>query len=233
MPAGGCKSRLLKIMKKKILLSFSLLLSIASFAQHITYGAAAGVTIADMRGDAVKNVAQLLDFTNGIVSTRPVSGYYGGGYTNIPVGNNLSVEPGLYYAVKGYQLSGNYSVKGIAFLSANATSRLNISYIDFPVLLKANFNGLQVFAGPQVSYLTNASLKTTAGIAGFNLLNSNKNVSNQFNRWDVAVTGGVGYQFTNGIRITAAYDRGLSKVNAGQNIAAYNQVFKIGAGVSF
>jgi Outer membrane protein beta-barrel domain len=220
-------------MKKKILLPFSLLLSVASFAQHISYGTAAGTAIAGMRGDAVRNVEQLLNFTNGIISTRSVTGYYAGGYTNIPVGNNLSVEPGLYYAVKGYQLSGAYSVKGIDILSGNATARFSIAYIDMPVVLKASFNGFQVFAGPQVSYLTNASLKTSAGIAGFNLLNSELDVSSKFNRWDVAVTGGVGYQFTNGIRITAAYDRGLSKVTAGQNTAAYNQVFKIGAGISF
>lgn len=145
----------------------------------------------------------------------------------------ISVEPALYYSTKGYELSGTYTVKGIDILSANATARLNANYIDMPVLLKASFNGLQIFAGPQISYLTNASLKTSAGIAGFNLLNSNMDVSKQFNRWDVGVTAGLAYQFTNGIRITAAYDRGLSKVNAGQNIKSYNQGFKIGAGISF
>ena len=220
-------------MKKKILLSLSLFFSIASFAQHLTYGAAAGVQISSMRGDAVKNMEQLLNFTNGIVSTKSVTGFYAGGYTNIPVGNNFSVEPALYYSTKGYELSGTYTVKGIDILSANATARLNANYIDMPVLLKASFNGLQIFAGPQISYLTNASLKTSAGIAGFNLLNSNMDVSKQFNRWDVGVTAGLAYQFTNGIRITAAYDRGLSKVNAGQNIKSYNQGFKIGAGISF
>lgn len=220
-------------MKTKILLSISLFFSIASFAQPITYGASAGINIANMRGDAVQNMQQLLNFTNGIISTKPITGYYAGGYANIPVGNNFSVESGLYYTAKGYQLSGTYSVKGINILSANASARLNSSYIDMPILLKANFNGFQIFAGPQVSYLTNASLKTTAGIAGFNLLNSKMDITSQFNRWDIGVTGGVGYQFTNGMRITAAYDRGLSKVNAGQSLAAYNQGFKIGAGIRF
>jgi hypothetical protein len=220
-------------MKNKILLSIGLLSSISSFAQHINYGAAAGVNISNMRGDAVKNMQQLLNFTNGIVSTKAVTGYYAGGFVNIPVGNNFSVEPALYYTAKGYQLNGSYSVKGIDILSANATAKLNSSYIDMPVLLKANFNGLQVFAGPQVSYLTGASLIATAGIAGFNLLNSKMDVSKQFNKWDIGFTAGVGYQFANGVRITAAYDRGLSKVNAAQSLSAYNQGFKIGAGISF
>ena len=220
-------------MKKKILLTLSLFLSIASFAQRITYGASAGVTIYNMRGQAVNNLQQLLNFTNNIITTKPVTGFYGGGYTNIPVGSNLSLEPGLYYSTKGYEISGSYSVKDISILTASATARLRTTYIDLPVLLKANFNGLQVFAGPQLSYLANANLNTKAGIAGFNLLNSSMDVTNQFNRWDAAVTGGIGYQFSNGLRITAAYERGLSRVDAGKNTQSYNQGFKIGAGFSF
>lgn len=220
-------------MKKKILLSASLFLSLASFAQHITYGASAGVAVYNMRGEAVNNLKQLLNFTNDIITTKPVTGFYGGGYTNIPVGNNLSIEPGLYFSQKGYELSGSYTVKDISILTASATASLRTSYIDFPVLLKADFNGLQVFAGPQLSYLTKANLNTRAAIAGFNLLNGNMDITNQFNRWDAGVTGGVGYQFTNGMRITAAYERGLSKADAGKNTASYNQGFKIGAGFTF
>lgn len=186
-----------------------------------------------MRGQAVNNLQQLLNFTNNIITTKPVTGFYGGGYTNIPVGSNLSLEPGLYYSTKGYEISGSYSVKDISILTASATARLRTTYIDLPVLLKANFNGLQVFAGPQLSYLANANLNTKAGIAGFNLLNSSMDVTNQFNRWDAAVTGGVGYQFTNGLRFTATYERGLSKVDAGKHTQSYNEGFKMGAAFSF
>jgi len=220
-------------MKKKILLSVSLFVSIASFAQRITYGASAGVTVYNMRGQTVDNLKQLLNFTNDIITTKPVTGFYGGGYTNIPVSGNLSLEPGLYYSTKGYELNGSYTVKDISILTASATATLRTSYIDLPVLLKANFNGLQVFAGPQVSYLTGAKLTTKAGVAGINLLNSSMDVANQFNRWDAGITGGIGYQFTNGLHITAAYERGLSKVDAGKNTQSYNQGIKIGAGFTF
>ncbi len=220
-------------MKKKCILPILLCCSISSFAQHITYGASAGAGIYSMRGDAVKNMQQLLNFSDGIVQTKAVTGYYAGGFANIPVGNIFSVEPGLYYSSKGYEISGNYTVKNFSLLSANASSKLQSAYIDMPVVLKANFNGLQVFAGPQLSYLTNASLKTTAGIAGFNVLNNTMNVTSQFNRWDVAATAGVGYQFSNGIRLSAAYERGLRKVNAAQNIQSYNQGIKLGAAFRF
>jgi hypothetical protein len=220
-------------MKKKILLFAGLFFSMTSFAQHITYGASAGVGIYNMRGDAVNNIKQLLNFTNDIIRAKPVTGFYGGGYANIPLMNNLSVEPGLYYSQKGYEVSGSYTLKDIEILTASAAAKLRSSYIELPVLLKANFNGLQVFAGPQISYLTNAKLNTSASLAGFNLLNKSIDVTNQFNKWDAGVTGGVGYQFANGLRITGAYERGLSKVDAGKNAASYNQGFKIGAAFSF
>lgn len=221
------------IMKKKILFSMSLFVSIASFAQQIHYGVGAGITSYNMRGAAAGNLNQVLSFTNGLVSTGPVTGFYGGGYANISVGNNLSVEPGLFYSTKGYSVNDAYAVKGINLLSANASASLHSAYIEMPLLLKADFNGLQVFAGPQLSYLTNAKVKTKAGLLGVNLYNGSIDVTNQLNRWDAAITGGVAYQFSNGIRLTASYDRGLSKVDAGQNIKSYNQGFKIGAGMSF
>lgn len=220
-------------MKNNLLLSVSLFLSMGCYAQTVTYGAGAGVTVSSMRGDAIKNMQQLLNFTNGIVTTKPVAGFYAGGFTNIPVGSNFSVEPGLYYSSKGYEIAGTYSVKGIGLLSAQASSRLQSNYIDIPVLLKADFNGFQLFAGPQVSYLTNAKLITKAGVLGFNLLNNKIDVTGQLNRWDVAVTAGAGYKFSNGIRLTASYERGLSKVNAGQSLQTYNQGIKIGAAMSF
>lgn len=221
-------------MKKKILLSLGLLLSIISFAQNkITYGGAAGVSIYNMRGETISELKQLLNFTDGIITTNSVTGIHGGGYVNIPVGGNLSLEPGLYYTSKGYQQKGSYTVKDISILSADATSTLRSNYIDLPVLLKANFNGLQVFAGPQVSYLTNANLNTRATVAFYNLLNNNMDVTNRFNRWDAGVTGGAGYQFGNGLRLTATYERGLMRADAAKNSQLFNQGIKISAGFSF
>lgn len=221
-------------MKNKILLVIALFIaSIKTNAQQVSFGAAAGVTNYRISGQMADNLNQFLNFSNGIISTKPVTGFYAGGFTSIPVNEIFSLEPGLYYSSKGYQMSGSYSVKNFDILSANATAGLQTNYIDMPVLLKANINGLQVFAGPQFSYLTNASLNTNASVAGFTLLNNKTDISNRFNKWDVGVTGGLGYQLANGMRITAAYDRGLSKVDAAQNMKSYNQGFKIGVGMRF
>ena len=221
-------------MKKQILLILSIVISTLSFSQsNISFGGRVGLSSAGMRGNAVNNLNNLLDFGNGMITTRNVTGFFGGVYTTIPLDNTISIEPALYYSQKGYELKGELNLKGMDFLGANAKAQLLSQYVDIPILLKANLGGLQIFAGPQFSYLAHADLKTTAGVLGFNLLNSKIDATQQFNRWDAAVTGGIGYQFSNGINLMASYDYGLSKLDANKNINAYNSAVKIGLGISF
>ena len=208
--------------------------SVITFSQTTpSFGIRAGVSSASMKGDAASSLNDLLDFTNGRITTGNHTGFFGGGYVSIPVTEQFSVEPALYYTQKGYELRGELNVKGLDFLGANAKAKLTSSYIDLPILLKGNFNGFQVFAGPQISYLTKADLRTTAGLLGFNLLNKTMDATEQFNRWDAGVTGGVGYQFANGLNISAAYDHGLSRADKNKNMEAYNRSFKVGLGISF
>jgi hypothetical protein len=221
-------------MKKQILLLISIVISTLTFAQvNISGGIRAGLSYAGMHGDAVKSLNKLLDFADGMITTGNRTGFFAGTYATIPVTDMISLEPALYYSQKGYELIGALNVKGMEFLNANAKAQLQSHYVDMPVLLKANISGLQLFAGPQVSYLLQADLKTTAGVLGFNLLNSKMDATQQFNRWDVGVTGGIGYQFANGINVMAAYDHGLSKADANKNFDSYNRSFKVGIGLSF
>jgi hypothetical protein len=220
-------------MKNKILLILSLAFSTISFAQvQPTFGVKAGISSTGIRGDAADNFTNLLDFSKGNVTTNDHVGFFAGGYATIPMSENFSIEPGIYYAQKGYELNGQLNLKGLDFLGANAKAALLTQYVDVPVLLKGNFNGFQIFAGPQFSYLTKADLKTTAGVLGINLLNKTIDATSQFNRTDVSVTGGIGYQFTNGVNISASYDYGLSKVDKNTNVEAYNRGIKLGIGIS-
>ena len=221
-------------MKKQFLLAATLFVFSISFAQtKPSFGIRAGLSSSSMKGDAVNSLQNLLDFTNGAITTGSRKGFFAGAYASIPLADKLSVEPALYYTQKGYAMNGELNIKGAEFLGVNAKAQLNSTYIDIPVVLKANLGGLQVFAGPQVSYLAKADLKTTAGVLGFNLLNNTTDATQQFNRWDAGITAGLGYQLANGVNIMAAYDHGLSKADAGQNMNAYNRAFKVGLGFSF
>jgi opacity protein-like surface antigen len=228
-------------MKKQFLFVLAILISTISFAQKYTqvktdpakptFGVRAGVLSSGIRGEASSNLSDLLSFTNGMVTKSNHTGFFAGAYASIPVSDGISLEPGLFYSQKGYDLNGELTIKGLGFLGANAKAKLQSDYIDIPVLLKANISGLQLFAGPQFSYLSKANLHSTAGLLGINLLNNDMDVTGQFNRWDVGVTGGIGYKLTNGININASYDYGLSKLDKNQNTNAYNTAFKIGLGI--
>lgn len=227
-------------MKKHFLFIVSLIVSTISFAQsnsstpsQVSFGVRAGGLSSGITGDASNNLSNLLSFTNGMVIPKNVIGYYAGAFATIPVSDMISLEPGVSYAQKGYELGGELNIKGLGFLGANAKAKLQTQYIDIPVVLKLNTGALYVFAGPQFSYLSKAQLNTTAGLLGINLLNTNMDVTNQFNRWDVAITGGLGYTITKGVSLTASYDYGLSKIDANQSTKAYNTAIKVGIGVSF
>jgi hypothetical protein len=221
-------------MKKQLILAATLFLSTLAMAQTKTsFGIRAGLSNARLQGDAVTHLNNLVELADGMVTSGSRTGFFAGTYASLPVSEIFTVEPAVYYAQKGYALQGNLAMKGMEFLGAGAQARLNLHYIDVPVLLKANINGFQVFAGPQVSYLAQADLRTTAGVLGINLLNNNLDATTQFNRWDAGVTGGIGYQFANGVNLTAAYDHGLSRVDANKSLNSYNRAFKVGVGFRF
>ena len=209
------------------------MLLFAQQKQDITFGVKAGLSSSNVKGDAMQSLQSLLDFTDGMVKTESRTGFYGGVDVNIPLGNTFSFAPGIMYAQKGVSMKGELGIKGIEFLGVNAGAELQNDYLDIPMLVKANVGGLEVFAGPQFSYLMNSKLKTQAGLLGINLLNKTFDVSDQFNKWDASLTGGIGYKFNNGLSLSASYDHGLSKLDNSKSVNAYNRSFKVGVGFSF
>src|SRR5436190_18851861 len=99
-------------MRKKILLICSLAFSTAIFAQiKPSFGIRAGVSSATMRGEAANSLNDLLDFAQGNITTNGHTGFFGGGYINIPLSEQLSVEPDLYYSQKGYEFKVELNLK--------------------------------------------------------------------------------------------------------------------------
>jgi hypothetical protein len=235
-------------MKKQFLFALALMFSSLSFAQvrtakvnplqvkatpaKQTFGVRAGILSSGIRGEAAGNLEDLLSFADGMITTNNRLGFYAGVYATIPFAGGISFEPGVSYSQKGYELTGSIEGKTIGFLGANAKAKLQTEYIDIPAVLKADLGGgLQIFAGPQFSYLMKANLNTTAGLLGIDLLSNKMDVTNNFNRWDVGLTGGIGYKLSNGFNINASYDYGLSKIDKNQNTKAYNHAFKVGVGI--
>lgn len=230
--AERSKPRSLCFMKKHLFFSSLLFLSVAAMAQStVSFGVRGGVVNSSIKGDAAQNLQSLIEYTGGALTTENKTGYFAGGFVNIPVSEQFSIEPGITYTQKGYTVRGQFGIDGKDLIGAK--SELTLGYVEVPVLAKANFSGLQLFAGPQVGYLTNAGLHTKAGALGFNFINDKRDVKDQFNDVDVSLTGGVGYQFANGLRLQASYDHGLSRINSGQSMEAYNRAVKVGIGFQF
>ena len=214
---------------KKIFTTLLLALGIsaATVAQNISYGVKAGVNFSDWRGDASASIQELIDLA-GFVDTRPNVGFHFGGHLIIPVNEMLTLEPGVLYAQKGMQITEILEDK--IFLPIQAKAVVKSHYLDIPIMAKVKVaQGFQVFAGPQVSYLMANRLKTKAGILGFNV-QENFPIDAGFRKFDVALAGGLGYQFANGTNISASYEHGLNSIDDGGFFNAYNRVLKASVG---
>ena len=221
-------------MKGKICLSIIGLIMIQNVNAQVSLGIRTGVNFAKWQGDDLRVIEDLIEKTDGYLVTKGKTGFHVGTYANIPISNVFSFEPGLQYSKKGYRLMGDLKIDALKFLAINAGAQVQSHYIDMPLTLKANVvKGLQVYAGPQVSYLVRSTLNAKLGVLGISIFNRGFGITERFSKVDLGLTGGLGYQFENGLNLQAGYDYGLSKLDKNNNYAVYNRVIKVSMGLSF
>ncbi len=224
---------------KKLALTFAVLLLAVIYSQaqvRVKYGIRAGTNVSSWQGETVQSLSSLLDATNGSVSTQSRFGFHAGGYASFRFGDRFAIEPGLQYSLKGVELNGRLAGNSamLDFLNANTTFRVQSHYIEMPVLAKVYLTeGLHLFAGPQVAYLVDNKLNARASVLGFSALNRTLNIRNRFQKWDFSGVAGVGYTFTNGVNVMAAYDYGFQRIDANSNFNTYNRAFKFSLGYEF
>ncbi len=220
-------------MKKLMLLSLLSLLffSVKSQAQDIQFGIKAGVNNAHWGGKATEGFSDIVSLGN-VMTMKNKTGFHIGAYAEIPVTTWLSIEPALLYSTKGQRVT--QSLLDGEVWSPNVTFSNNAHYIDLPVQAKIYLNeGFYLTVGPQVSYLVDNSVRAEAGIFGLDLLDRKIDVDGRFREFDFAVSGGAGYKFSNGINLSAAYDYGVSSLDKGGSLDAYNRVLKFSLGYTF
>lgn len=222
-------------MKIKIfvsILSCFLLINVAR--AQVSFGIRAGANFAKWQGDDLQVIEDLLDKTDGYLVTRGKTGYHVGGYVRIPISSRFSFEPALQYSKKGYSINGDFQIPALKSLGINVGARVQSHYIDIPLVLKANVaKGLQIYAGPQVSYMVRSTLNAKLGVLGISIFNRGIGITERFNKIDMGLTGGLGYEFDNGLNIQAGYDYGLTKLDKNDNWDAYNRVIKVSVGFTF
>ncbi|MHA7130948.1 porin family protein [Algoriphagus namhaensis] len=145
---------------------------------------------------------------------KPKSGFHVGAYYRAEAGF-FSVEPGIQYAMKGYETNNDQT---------GAKIDEQLSYVDIPVLVRLNFlPALNVFAGPQASVLVSRKYTDATGT----------NTSTEPIRgYDVAGVVGLGANLPLGINAQVSYDFGLTSLNY-FNTDVKNRVFKLSLGYDF
>ncbi len=207
---------------------------ITTASAQTTFGVSAGVVNSNWKGEAPNSLNNVVDLTNGFISTKSKTGFTIGGYANIPVSEKISIQPGLSYTERGYGMRGDLKIEALKFLGVNASANVESHYIDVPLAVKAEVaKGLSIYAGPQVSFLTKTNVHVKTSILGISLYNNKLDITDNFNRVDMGLTGGVAYQFDNGFNIKAGYDRGLTKLDKNDNFKAYNSALKLTVGFTF
>lgn len=181
---------------KKIILSLVLLAAITVVNAQVRVGVKAGLNLANITGSDA----------NGF---KTHANFHVGGLVNIPVSGGFSVQPELIYSGQG----AKEEFEG-------ESGKVNLSYINIPVLAKYTFNGgFYAETGPQLGFLVSAKEK----IGG-----QSQDIKDQIKSSDFAWGIGVGYQSEAGFGGGVRYNYGLGKLDKNSNSKVYNSVIQIG-----
>jgi opacity protein-like surface antigen len=207
----------------------------ASSTSGVRFGFRAGLNVADVQGDAATTFTNLAGYApDGTVTKQMRPGFYAGMYATLPIGASFAIEPGITYSEKGTVLKGTLPFPELDFLNANVTGTARLAYIDVPVLAKVFITpGFYLYAGPQASFLVSGKARVEAGALGFTAYKQDFDVSSQLRKVDFAAVGGLGYQFNNGLGLSAGYDYGLTSLDKNNYFDAQNRVIKVGLNYSF
>lgn len=176
------------------------------------------------------NINENADYSDG--NNESILGINLGANIITPINPNITLETGLGYTSKGSKSSYSDDYDGEEFYSQE--DRLNLSYLEMPILARYQFNntGFSAYGGIQPALLLGAKQKTEATGAP----SQDMDVNDNFKSFDTSAIFGVGYEFKNGIMINAGYDLGLlniaEKTEFG-NTTVKNRAFKFSLGYRF
>lgn len=195
-------------MKTKLLLLFAtLLLSQAMMAQfHL--GIKGGANVIKITGKSFKDQFRY--------------GYSLGGFAEIPLGRNFTVQPELLFNQYATTVDSNFSHVYQNVFNAAYQSHVKLNYLSIPLLLNykliGNFLSLQ--AGPQFGVLIQQN-KTLL-----------QNGSNAFKKGDLTMIGGAQVK-VGPIRLNGRYVIGLNNINDIDNQDKWkSQGFQLSVGLA-
>ena len=197
---------------KKLFLGAAIAMSSLTFAQQ--FGLKGGMNVSSISAD-------------GWDDSKAKIGFYGGLFMNAPLAENFSIQPEVLYNNLGSKTET--TVAGTKY-----SSTLNLDYIAVPVMFQYNATPqFYLEAGPEFGFLVNSSAKTTAG----NNSNTTNIDTDYFNKFNMGIGLGAGFNITNKLGINARYVAGLNDITDndkwGSDANNKNNNFQVGLAYKF
>ncbi len=166
-------------------------------AQHVNIGIKGGLNLYTINNSNGVKYDTKPDFNIGLLG-------------HIHLAKDLAFQPEIVY-----------SGQGAKFGSGTTETKVNLGYINVPLLIQYMFdNGFRLQAGPQVGFLVNAKSKTN---------NVSTDIKNDVKPVDFALGAGVGYVHpATGFGVDARYNFGLSNINEVSTVKSLNRGAQIG-----
>jgi Outer membrane protein beta-barrel domain len=161
-----------------------LFVSGAAIAQHTNIGIKGGVNAYTIKGDNNASFDTKVSFHLGLIG-------------HIHISNQFALQPELVYSVQGAQ----YSVAG-------QEVKLNLNYVNVPLLFQYMFdNGFRLQAGPQLGFLASAKSEVN---------DNDTDVKDDFESIDLGLALGASYvNPASNFGVDIRYNLGLSNINDG------------------
>jgi hypothetical protein len=142
-------------------------------------------------------------YTENVDDNNVLTGFNVGFFANLPLSDNISLQPEISYSGKGAEL-----VYSNALVSGTAQFKLN--YIEVPLLLVVNVTkNFNIHVGPYAAYMVSAKTTNKSDSGSYNFEDNID--TNDFNRFDAGLAGGVGIDLA-AISFGVRYNYGLAKI---------------------
>jgi len=163
---------------------------------HVSLGIKGGLNLYNIHNDNSTSYDPKVGFNLGLLG-------------HIHIAKHFAIQPEL-----------DFSTQGAKFDINNSTTKLNLNYINIPVLFQYMWdNGFRLQAGPQAGFLLSAKSKIN---------DANVDIKSDYKPLDLGVSFGMGYIHpSTGIGIDARYNLGLSNINENSDVKSTNRGFQL------
>ncbi|HZF64431.1 MAG TPA: porin family protein, partial [Chitinophagaceae bacterium] len=118
-------------------------------------------------------------------------GFHLGVFANVPLGGTLSFQPELVYSAEGAKFEDIDDAK------------VNLSYLNVPLLIQYNASGFFAETGPQVGFLMGAKAKAD---------DEDEDIKDSFKSTNFSWAVGLGFKTATGFGVGARYNLGLANI---------------------